>query len=119
MLGKLYRCWSVLRAVGPHLGDRCLHGLQSLVEGQLQRLCLSVVLEEHQRLQQAVHLLCRKTGVPSIISMWTRGGAARSATSHPVHGGDQLAQSVHQSSVLHRASFLQTQLLPLSFASIL
>lgn len=63
MLGKLYRCWSVLRAVGPHLWDRCLHGLQSLVEGQLQRLCLSVVLEEHQRLQQAVHLLCRKTGV--------------------------------------------------------
>lgn len=61
----------------------------------------------------------QEDGRPSIISIWTRGGAGRSSTSHLVHGGDQLAQSVHQSSVLHRASFLQTQLLPLSFASIL
>lgn len=40
-------------------------------------------------------------------------------TSHLVHSGDDLAQSIHQSSVLHRASFLQTQLLPLCFATVL
>lgn len=40
-------------------------------------------------------------------------------TSHFVHSDDELTQSVHQRSVLHRASFLQTQLLPLRFATVL
>lgn len=56
----IYRSLTVLQALGPHLRNRCLHHLQSLVEGQLQLLCLFVKLEQNQGLQQAVHLLCRR-----------------------------------------------------------
>lgn len=64
-----YRRWSILRPLGPHLRDRCLHHLQGLLEGQLQRPRLPLVLEEHQRLQQLVHLLCRTASVSGNVSV--------------------------------------------------
>lgn len=72
----VYRRLSTLRTVGPHLRDRGLHHLQGLLEGQLQRLRLPVVLEEHQRPQQVVHLLCRTASV-SREYFCARGGAGQ------------------------------------------
>lgn len=120
-MSRRYRCRCTVQALGPHLGDRCLHGLQSLLVGQLQRLCLPLVLEQHQRLQQAAHLLCRKTGAGQSSRPERRGqqGRRSASTSHPVHGGDELAQSAHQGSVFQGAPFLQTQPLPLGFAAVL
>lgn len=54
-----YRRLAVLLAFGPHLRDGRLHRLQGLLEGLLQLLGLPLQLEERQRLQQAVDLLCR------------------------------------------------------------
>lgn len=53
-----YRRLAVLLAFGPHLRDGRLHRLQGLLEGLLQLLRLPLQLEERQRLQQAVDLLC-------------------------------------------------------------
>lgn len=58
-LQYIYRCLAVLLAFGPDFRERRLHHLQSLLVGQLQLLRLLVELKEHQRLQQAVDLLCR------------------------------------------------------------
>lgn len=60
-----YRRLAVLLAFGPHLQDRRLHRLQGLLKGLLQLLGLPLQLEERQRLQQAVDLLCRASqGAP-------------------------------------------------------
>lgn len=63
----------------------------------------------------------RRTAQMSVhwLIEWLYNHQLPACTFHLVHGGDDLTQGVHQRSVLHRASFLQTELLSLCFPPVL